>query len=173
MEVIPLFRENQSTRGLAALYSMRLPARSIAAVPVIDIYTRFGQTVSRLLRVSLDISMNKVTSVTLNFHAPTTLNPTSRIPPFYELSPTPFLPFPSKHQNSRHNIGRRSPRIFPPPPLFVSPLFVSPLWTVILITVRIILDWSSRSSADPDISSNPGMEPALILGRSRIFLRPP
>lgn len=46
--IIPLFRENQSTRGLAALYSTRLPARSIAAVPVIDIYTRFGQTVSRL-----------------------------------------------------------------------------------------------------------------------------
>lgn len=104
MEVIPLFRENQSTRGLAALYSMRLPARSIAAVPVIDIYTRFGQTVSRLLRVSLDISMNKVTSVTLNFHAPTTLNPTSRIPPFYELSP------PDRYD------PRSTPTPFPTPP---------------------------------------------------------
>lgn len=108
--IIPLFRENQSTRGLAALYSTRLPARSIAAVPVIDIYTRFGQTVSQMsaVRVSPDISMNKVTSVTPNFRAPRSIPPPVEIP----LSTNHPL---QKHRNSRHNISQKvSPRIFSP-----------------------------------------------------------
>lgn len=74
------------------------------------------------VRVSPDISMNKVTSVTLNFRAPRSIPPPVEIPLSTNHSRI--------HRNSRHNISARRSL-----PVFFPPL----ISTVVLITVRIIL----------------------------------